>query len=48
MVDELSQCSYCAEEGLTESQCVRGDCYTDYAESGSGCGDCYALVAEME
>lgn len=28
-----SQCSYCAENGLTEDQCVRGDCH-------DGCGDC--------
>jgi hypothetical protein len=31
-----SQCSYCREEGLSEGQCSRGDCY-------DGCGDCAEL-----
>jgi hypothetical protein len=31
-----SSCSYCAENGLTEGECVRGDCF-------DGCGDCKAV-----
>lgn len=34
--DTPSQCSLCAEAGLTERMCVRGDC-------NDGCGDCREL-----
>lgn len=29
----ISMCGTCAEAGLTEDQCMRGDCH-------DGCGDC--------
>jgi len=43
--EPVSQCSYCREEGMTEQECVDGDCWNEVNGETSGCGDCHALVA---